>query len=206
MKSQQSWLFFVPLCLISVMAALWLRGGTDARLFASLDGLATKFHNWLAELEDTHPAGKDFLEVLDISTPCDPFEGTHSPTATGQTFSAMDHAAYDSQVCGRPPTKPRSDTNAQLIYKWVDENGQTHMSDRRPEGCIASVADLDMTKQDFTYEIIPDGVALPIDFQGKLAAGSKRMYDTWHFLLGEEKLRQARILLRLIGGPDRFDA
>jgi hypothetical protein len=70
----------------------------------------------------------------------------------------------------------------------------------------ASVTDLGSTKQDFTYEIIADGVSLPIDFQGQLAAGSKRMYDTWHFFLGEQQLRQSRIRLRMIGGPGRFDA
>ena len=188
------------------MAALWLRGGTDARLLASLDGLATDFHNWLAEQGENHSEVKNLLNALQEPSAPNTIGRTYSSTATGQQMSTMDHTSNDSQVCGRPLTKSRSETNSQLIYKWVDEAGQTHMSDQQPEGRIASAVDLSMKKLDFTYEIIPDGVELPLDFQGQLAAGSKRMYDTWHFFLGEEKLRQSRIQLLLMGEPRRFDA
>ena len=157
------------------MAALWLRGGTDARLLASLDGLATDFHNWLAEQGENHSEVKNLLNALQEPSAPNTIGRTYSSTATGQQMSTMDHTSNDSQVCGRPLTKSRSETNSQLIYKWVDEAGQTHMSDQQPEGRIASVVDLSMKKLDFTYEIIPDGVELPLDFQGQLAAGSKRM-------------------------------
>ncbi|MEM8563598.1 MAG: DUF1570 domain-containing protein [Pseudomonadota bacterium] len=80
------------------------------------------------------------------------------------------------------------------------------MADTRPPGVIASVLDIGLNKRDFTYEIIEDGVSLPIDFEGQLAAGSKRMYDTWHFFLGEEKLRQSHITLLMVGSADRFNA
>ncbi len=169
------------------MAVFWLREGTDARLFASLDGLAKQFHNWLAEQGEDHPAVKKLLDALEEPSAPSTIGRTYSSTTTGQQMSAMDHTSNDGQVCGRPPTKSRSETNSGLIYKWVDENGQTHMSDQQPEGRIASVVDLSMKKQDFTYEIIPDDVQLPLDFQGQLAAGSKRMYDTWHFFLGGGK-------------------
>jgi hypothetical protein len=121
-------------------------------------------------------------------------------------FSSYDHTSGDNQVCNRPHTTSRSDTDRSLIYKWVDQNGQTHMSDQQPDGIIASVMDLSLKKRDFTYEIIPDGVSVPIDFPGQLSAGSKRIYDTWHYFLGEQKLRQSKIDVLLIGGPDRFDA
>ena len=188
------------------MAALWFRGGTDARLFASLDGLATQFHNWFADLVEDTPALKEFLDSFAEATPPNPTWGAHSSTAARQQVPALNHTINDYRVCGRPPTKSRTDINSQLIYQWVDEDGQTHMSDKDPEGRIASVVDLRNSKQDFTYEIIPDGVSLQIDFQGQLAAGSKRMYDTWNFFLGEENLRQSRIQLLLMGDPERFDA
>ena len=153
-----------------------------------------------------HPDTEDLPEALDISPAPTALAGSHSSGAARQQFSSMDHTANDHQACGRPATKSRSDTSSQLYYKWVDDKGQTHISDQPPADRIASVIDLGMSKQDFTYEIIPDGVDVPLDFQGQLAAGSKRMYDTWHFFLGEQKLRQSRIQVRLIGGPDRFDA
>ena len=188
------------------MAALWLREGTDARLFASLHGLATNFHIWLAEQEDEHPAVRHILDALGETSPIQSTVSAYSRSPINPLMTAFGHTVNDGQVCGRPPTKSRSDTNTPQIYKWVDENGQTHMSDKRPEGHIASAVDLGTTKQDFTYEIIPDGVALPLSFQGQLAASSKRMYDIWSFFLGEENLRQSTIQLLLMGDPNRFDA
>ncbi len=80
------------------------------------------------------------------------------------------------------------------------------MADTAPHGQIAAVVDLSNTKQDFTYEIDDDGAKLALNFEGQLAAGAKRIYDTWHFLLGEDKLRQTHIKVRVIGGPSRYDA
>jgi hypothetical protein len=80
------------------------------------------------------------------------------------------------------------------------------MSDAQPSDIIASVMDIGMKKRDFTYNIIPDGITIPVNFPGQLAAGSKRIYDTWHYFLGEKKLRQSQITVLLIGGPARFDA
>ena len=191
---------------MSVPAALWLRGGTDAGLFTMLDSVATTLRSSLTEQEERRPAIRDLPETSRESTSPNATAGNYLSGAMRQRISAIDHTAGDHDVCGRPPANSRREINAQPIYKWVDEDGQTHIADQRPQGRVASVVDLGMTKQDFTYEIIPDGVALPLDFQGQLAAGSKRMYDTWNFFLGEEQLRQSRIQLLLIGDPERFDA
>jgi Domain of unknown function (DUF4124)/Protein of unknown function (DUF1570) len=201
-KTLQSWLFFTLLCLISVMATFWLRGGTDANVLATLDSMATDFQYWLAGQGESTGADSAVRDQVRENKAGALF----LPSSTGQRTSAPDHTSGDSAVCGRPPTKSRTDTSSQVIYKWVDEDGQTHMSDKHPEGRITSIVDLGKSKQDFTYEIVPVGVSLPIDFQGQLAAGSKRMYDTWHFFLGEENLRQSKIQLLLLGDPDRFDA
>jgi hypothetical protein len=200
MKSVHPWLFFVLLCVLSIMAAWWLRSGTDARPFAVVARLSTVLHNWLVDWEDR------IFDVVDRSTPSNSAAKSYSPTTTGLRVPWLDHTANDRQACGRPPTKSRTDTNSQLVYTWVDETGQTHMSDKPPQDQSASVADFGMSKQDFTYEIIPDGVELPLNFQGQLAASSKRMYDAWNFFLGEENLRQSKIQLLLMGDPNRFDA
>ena len=130
--------------------------------------------------------------------------GTTQETAI--RYSSWDHTAKDRQVCSRPSTNPRSETGSHRVYKWTDEKGQTQFSDTRPPGRVASVIDLSGKKRDFTYEVVPDGITLPVDFQGKVRAGAKRIYDTWHFFLREENLRQSHITLRVIGGPERFDA
>tara|TARA_R110002072_G_scaffold187924_4_gene344723 strand:+ start:3175 stop:4299 length:1125 start_codon:yes stop_codon:yes gene_type:complete len=187
--------------LISLLAALWLRGGTDATPFAILESLAEDIGNWYASLHEEKPSIPDAPEKAS-TTP----GGSQSTFSESSVFSPLDHTTEDQNICGRPRTKSRSETDKNLIYKWVDEGGQTHMSDEQPKGVIASVMDMSMQKRDFTYQIIPDGISVPINFPGQLAAGSKRMYDTWHFFLGEERLRQSNIEVLLIGGPGRFDA
>lgn len=117
-----------------------------------------------------------------------------------------DHTARDSAVCGRPHTTDRTDVESNLVYKWVDKAGQTHMSDTAPDGYLATVFDMSGAKRDFTYEISADGFTLPSNFQGQIYAGSKRIYDTWHFFLGERSLRQSRIKLRLFDGKEKYDA
>lgn len=188
------------------MAALWLSAGTDASAIATMQSTVVKIRSWISGTNES---------VYTLSTQP---SAVHSPVASQipkQTTSSQhpaspqsrfDHASADLHVCSRPHTKVRSDTPSRLVYEWRDSNGQTHMSDNRPEGRIASVMNVGPKTRDFTYEIIEDGITLPDGFEGQLHAGSKRIYDTWHFFLGEAKLRQSEIQLRLIGGHRRFNA
>jgi hypothetical protein len=205
-KLQHSWLFFGLLCLFGVLTALWLGSGTDARLFERIAKLSLDHNEWFSKPDRVTAVSEAWPATLGQSVRPALTRGIYSPAASGHKLADLGHTKNDRQVCSRPPTKARSEIDTRPVYKWVDEGGRTHLSDRQPEGHIASVIDLGMAKQDFSYEIIPDGMALPIDFQGQLAAGSKRMYDTWHFFLGEKRLRQSRIQLLLMGDPDRFDA
>ncbi len=199
------WLTFALLFALSIAGAIWLNKGTDARLFAPLISLFDRVEHFLAEvfLEDaptlTGPDvvhGQQASDIRDSASP----HSLHTHTAL-----ADDHTANDHQVCGRPPTKGRTDTGTVLVYKWEDENGRTHMADKPPPNRIANVTDISGNKRDFTYQILTTAVELPINFQGQIHAGSKRMYDTWHFFLGEKNLRQSRITLKIID-QRQFDA
>jgi hypothetical protein len=118
---------------------------------------------------------------------------------------APDHTHEDRQACALPPTRSRSDSAGPAVYRWTDQNGQLHLSDQPPARGIASVVDLSPRQRDFTLEIALEGVTLPPRFRGQLNAGSKRMYDSWHYLLGPENLRQSAIDLVLVGDPRRFE-
>jgi hypothetical protein len=206
LNALRSSLFFIFLCLISIAAALWLRGGTDATLFVLLDQWSSNVSTQFSELKDSA------FEAAGLSAPLQPESVSINTSGMDRNFTSSttiaidDHTSDDRQACGRPHTKSRSATDSHPIYKWIDEAGQTHMSDERPAGRIATVMDMGMKKQDFTYNIVADGVTVPIDFPGQLAAGSKRIYDIWHYFLGEEKLRQSRVEVLLIGSPERFNA
>jgi len=206
-KETQSWLFFALLCVVSVLCAIWLRGGTDATPFAIVS-------SWFEDEYQAQPHAKQERPALLSGKAESKKHSEHrasAPQPSGATYRSAssyprEHTSDDSEVCNRPPTKNRSNTESQVYYRWIDEEGQTHLADKRPPGQVASVVSLGVEAKDFTYEIESDGVSVPVGFPGQLAAGSKRIYDTWHFLLGEEKLRQSKISLKLIGGPERFDA
>ncbi|MEM1114483.1 MAG: DUF4124 domain-containing protein [Pseudomonadota bacterium] len=120
--------------------------------------------------------------------------------------AALGHTARDREVCTRPRALPEEDLSTTVYYQWEDENGQTHLSDTPPTNRIAAVINNYGEKTDFTYHVEADGADIPPDFEGKLIASSKRIFDTWHFFLGGEKLRRAEISLRFIGGPGRYKA
>ncbi|TCO77703.1 DUF4124 domain-containing protein [Chromatocurvus halotolerans] len=130
---------------------------------------------------------------------------TQSATGSGTSNIALDHTANDAQACARPATKSRADTGIAVIYRWQDSDGVTHMADKAPVDAVASVFDISGSRRDFTYQIHGHGVALPMQFSGEIAAGSKRIFDIWHFLLGEERLRQVEITIRALEA-EQFDA
>jgi hypothetical protein len=205
-KDLRSWMIFALLCALSIGAALWLQSGTSAGPLPALQTLAEDIQGLFA----TSPEPED----IDAQIPANPLESKNFASSSQfpapQSNSgavASDHTANDQQVCNRPRTQFRNEAGTNPVYQWVDGEGQTHLSDTPPSDHIASVIDMATgTKRDFTYEISADGITLPITFQGQISAGSKRIYDTWHFFLGDTDLRQSQIKLRVIGGPDRYDA
>jgi len=187
---------------MGLLSAIWLRGGTDASVWSMMESWSAGIQGWFVDHNSDIPTAPEATLRVKTSAVA-PELGNHQYASR---YSPLDHGRDDKVACGRPRTKPRSDVNSSLVYQWTDETGQTHMSDKRPQGRVASVMDIGPTKRDFTYKIFTDGISLPAGFDGKLNAGSKRIYDTWHFFLGDAKLRQSRIRLLLMGPPARFDA
>jgi hypothetical protein len=175
LKALRQWLIFALLCLISLFAALWLRGGTEATPFAILESLLADIKTSVTECLISIP---ELIENLEDGEPKTHFDTQASAAPLpghSTSISSIDHTAEDRQACNRPHTKSRSETDAATIYTWIDEKGQAHMSDTQPNGIIASVIDVGMKKRDFTYNIVSDGVSVPVDFAGQLSAGSKRI-------------------------------
>lgn len=190
-------MLFLVLCVLAFLLAHRAERGTSARPIAYLQSLYERLVGGIQSTIEHEPSQAQWQEPDDAPAP---------PLSARLNKLIRGHTASDRQVCGRPPTKSRFDTGSQLAYRWTDDAGQTHMTDRPPADRIATVIDLAGSKRDFTYDIQGDGFHVSSLFQGQVAAVSKRMYDTWHYLLGEERLRQSHITLKIIGGPARYDA
>ncbi|HAN29161.1 MAG TPA: hypothetical protein DCP75_15865 [Haliea salexigens] len=196
MSGSRFWLLLCTFFLVGVLLALALKGGTDVSFVKFWEALVEQLAsvNGLDQKPGEH-------KVLSSEA-----GGALRAVQSQLQRSRFDHTVNDRQVCARPSTRRREDTDPNLVYRWKDANGLTHMSDERPEGVIATVLDMRLSAQDFSYRLMPDGLQLPVDFAGKVAAGSKRMYDVWHFLLGGNKLKQARIDVLLVADDARFAA
>ncbi|MCB1844799.1 MAG: hypothetical protein KDI09_17685 [Halioglobus sp.] len=96
-----SWLPFGIICLGSVLAALWLRSGTDAMVFATLNA-------WLATLgnrfADTDVDQKEIEKTRQHAAPAR--TASHEPAilAGSGALSPADHTRGDHAVCARPRT------------------------------------------------------------------------------------------------------
>lgn len=180
------WTSFGLLLVIGFLSALVARQGVHLTF-------GSRFLTNVFEPNSTRQSSTDAARSL-----------TQPATGSATSNIAFDHTANDAQACARPATKSRADTGTAVIYKWKDGDGVTHMADKAPVDAVASVFDISGSKRDFTYQIHGHGVTLPMQFSGQIAAGSKRIFDLWHFLLGEERLRQVEITIRAFEA-DPFD-
>lgn len=129
LKTKTPWLPFILLSLAGLLAAIWLRGGTDALILSPVESWSASIHGWFSNQQSDIPGSPEStLTVIEQ-------EVVHHPVAS--QYSPLDHGRGDNFACSRPRTKPRHDVSSSLVYKWTDSTGQTHMSDTRPEGRIA---------------------------------------------------------------------
>ncbi len=188
MNSPRPWLAFALLCCVGLAGAGLLRTGPAA-------------HDTPAPAPPAPAITAAVPDPQDARTPRGPLPPLRS-AANGPGL----HGAFDAVVCTRPVSGRRAGITGAALYQWVDEAGQTHVSDTPPRSYIPTVLDVSGRERDFTYEILSGGEKLPAQFEMHVRAGAKRIYDTWHFFLGEQRLRQAHIRLQLIGDAERYAA
>lgn len=203
MKRPLNCLLFVLLCILSLLTVQLLRDGTSLGIFSGpiqkLGQLWSKIDHADGIQVSTGPQQASIhSEAGQETSPLTRSENTSPKFGT--------HASMDGEACNLPSSKSPTDVPARLVYKWTDQNGQRHLSDTPPEDQIATVIDIAGARQEFTYRINAENITLPLGFEGVIAAGSKRMYDTWHFLLGREQLKQSAIVLNLLSPQSRYDA
>lgn len=184
------WAVFCLLFLVGLMTAITARQGLDIPF-------AHRF------IERIPLQSGDKLASRDSANAAAPSGAANITTKVTRNITT-DHSAEDARVCGRPRTKSRTDTGNMVVYRWTDDEGVTHMADQAPAHSIATVLDISGSRRDFTYRIEEHGVKLPMQFSGQIAAGSKRIFDIWHFLLGEERLKQVEITVQLLA-VEQFD-
>ncbi|TGD72559.1 DUF1570 domain-containing protein [Mangrovimicrobium sediminis] len=187
MNSPRSWLALALLCAIGLAGALALRPGTGgpaapvAAPPVSADGAAA-------------------ADPQEARIPRGPV-----PPLRSAVNRPGEHGALEPMFCTRPASGRRQTPTSPPVYRWVDDQGQTHLSETPPRSYIPTVLDATGAERDFSYEILSEDT-LPAQFETHLRTGAKRIYDTWHFFLGEQRLQQAHIRLQVIGDAARYAA
>jgi peptidase MA superfamily protein/uncharacterized protein DUF4124 len=205
MKHSNTLLRFVFLAFVGLSMSMVLTRPEVAARLGNAGVALERLQGWYAHLRSGTFIGEEVRDGKALAG--DALAGASDAviSAANSLMSSLELTAQDGSVCARPKTQGRQDSTGLTVYQWTDDSGQRHMSDTAPEGVVASVRNVGPAKRDFQYHIESPGVLLPQTFNGKIAAASKRMYDTWHFFIGEENLRQTNIKLLLLPTQAAFD-
>ena len=116
--------------------------------------------------------------------------------------------AVGEHVCERPPTKPLTKVARTPIHRWTDAAGKTHFSDKRPAGVVATIyhPDIRTQKQFFDFTITYEGTR-PVPFlKDRLRAQVTKIYEVLAMLVGDRRLRQVELHLRLFERVEDYAA
>jgi hypothetical protein len=131
------------------------------------------------------------------------------PTAPGQS-------PKQRRICRHPPVsacRPRKATNVvniadKVIYRWKDDNGQTHFSDQPPEDNEADVVQTAaaLSPDRFKLSIKFDGLSQLPGFRDQVNSGSERIYRFFRSHLNQGDLPALNVRLVVAGNTERFEA
>ena len=124
-----------------------------------------------------------------------------------QTNSPIRSHDDHSQACQVVATKP-VETVTKKVYKWKDENGITHYSDKPPlSGSSAIEAKVDRVIQrdkKFSISVEAHGAGIPPFLQDKIRISSERIYAFLTEPLESEQVKQADIRVHLMRDKNTF--
>ena len=115
------------------------------------------------------------------------------------------HNSTASSLCTKPGTREIGDVEEYPIYKWVDDQGQTHYSDRRPTDSPVSRVDQVANSQLFRFNLERRNANLPPTYEGYIKASGTKIYDFYESWLGREALEQSQIQLLVFGQNAEFE-
>ncbi|MES2607051.1 MAG: DUF4124 domain-containing protein [Pseudomonadota bacterium] len=105
-------------------------------------------------------------------------------------------------ICFVQQTTAVTQTSAPRIYRWTDDKGQVHFSDRAPSTANAAVVEPQMRAQDDYFDLTIENrgnVQAPF-FQTQLTGLTNGIYRILSNMLGKERLRQVDLHVLLF--PD----
>lgn len=121
----------------------------------------------------------------------------------GQRYAAK-------MLCHKPKTQNLDKVNKQKIYKWVDENGQTHFGEK--PNAVQKLKAEDLSKQ---YEALEQAVALSIEYpnwagdsfiESELKKQGKMVHKVLSRYVPKTHLRQINLKVILFKNVAEFEA
>jgi hypothetical protein len=145
------------------------------------------------QTESRQPASRPQSETPDRSKP-------PKPTDDGWADES-DHIAElaADRTCKAPPTKPVEKAAAPKIHRWVDADGKVQFSDKRPANTNTEIYQprIRSRKQFFDVEITYEGMRSVPFLKDRLRAQITKMYEILALLVGDSRLRQVELNIRL---------
>ncbi len=111
-------------------------------------------------------------------------------------------------ACGVPATAPLQRKAAHPVYRWTDEAGQVHLSDREPLGQAAERVDFGLPREldYFSLEISTVGFTSPPLVRAEIEVGMTKIFHVLSEFLAPEQLRKVTAKVQLHAGRSTFNA
>mgnify|MGYP002713164493 CR=1 FL=1 len=109
--------------------------------------------------------------------------------------------------CGKTQTLAITEENSGSIYRWVDDKGRVHFSDKEPGAQVNSEqmsVHYQNKKRYFNLEIIEDTSSLPAFTRDKVSADVRQIYGILSRDMALDHLRRVLLNVRIIESQDAF--
>ena len=112
-------------------------------------------------------------------------------------------------TCGKTETLAVEEASSSKVYRWVDEAGQVHFSDKEP-GKLVNTEQMSVhypnRKRYFNLKLIEDNASLPAFTRDKVSADMRQIYGILSRDMQLDHLRQVMLNVRLIDSQEAFQA
>jgi hypothetical protein len=167
---------------------------------------------WLLRLEDHKRALEEIQQERHDTSEDNSLnnETTESITEQASDWQAKGEHYAAKMLCRKPKTQNLDNVTKQKIYKWVDENGQTHFGEK-PSSAHKERAE-DLSKQ---YEALQQAVKLSIEYpnwagdsfiESEIKKQGKMVHKVLSHYVPKSHLRQVNLKIILFKNVAEFEA
>lgn len=195
MKGIRLWFCFIALTLLSIAFSLRAHHPFSGHLLDEFQSYTSQFESAVKGL--FRGDSPEDLELLETSI----------PTIMIESQIHLEQPYRPESIC-RKYTAPRENLEAPSIYKWIDSNGQTHFSDKRPTTVKSQDIGEKLTRKPdlFSLNYNTVGLGVPAYLNDQISYSTRKMYAIMSQALAVESTRKISLNVTVFGREKEYEA